>query len=164
MAEDRPGAGDAPGLLDRLERVFVWIGAASLAALTLAVVGQVVFRYAFAITPIWSEEVGRYLLIVGVLVGAAVSVRGNRHIRVEFLVELLPPRLRRAWYLLLDLATLALFVLIVVTGIEAAGYNHIARSPGLQMPLSYIMAFIPLCFALAALFMAAEIAKRLFRP
>jgi TRAP-type C4-dicarboxylate transport system permease small subunit len=151
------------GLLDRLERLFVGLGAASLGLLAVAIAGQLLFRYAFSITPIWSEELSRFLLIIGVLIGAAVSVRGNRHIRVEFLVELLPRGAQRAWYLLLDLVTLALFVIIVVTGIEAVGYNHMVRSAGLQLPLSYIMAFIPLCFALAAIFMVAEIVQRIRR-
>jgi TRAP-type C4-dicarboxylate transport system permease small subunit len=95
-----------------------------------------------------------------VLLGAGVSVRANRHIRVEFLTELLPPVLRRAWYLFLDLVSLGLFGLIVVTGIEAIGFNHAVRTVALQIPVSTIIWLVPAGFALAAIFMLEEILRR----
>lgn len=151
-------------MIERLDRLVLLVGAAALGLLALLIFAQVVLRYLFAITPVWSEELGRYLLIWAVLAGSAVSVRGARHIRVEFLVELLPAGLRRAWYLLLDLVILALFLLLVATGIEAVGFNHSMRSLGLQVRLSYVMAGIPLFFGLAALFLIDELRRKAKRP
>lgn len=91
---------------------------------------------------------------------SAGSQSPNRHIRVEFLTELLPPVLRRAWYLFLDLASLGLFALIVVTGIEAIGFNHAVRTVALQIPVSTIIWLVPAGFALAAIFMLEEIVRR----
>jgi TRAP-type C4-dicarboxylate transport system permease small subunit len=147
-------------VIERLDRLVMFVGAALMALLAMLIFAQVVLRYLFAITPVWSEELGRYLLVWAVLAGSAVSVRGARHIRVEFLADLLPARARRAWYLLLDLAILALFVLLVGTGIEAVGYNHSMRSLGLQVRLSYVMAAIPLFFGIAALFLIDELRRR----
>jgi len=151
-------------VIERLDRLVLLVGAAALGLLALLIFAQVVLRYLFAITPVWSEELGRYLLIWAVLAGSAVSVRGARHIRVEFLVELLPAGVRRAWYLLLDLVILALFLLLVATGIEAVGFNHSMRSLGLQVRLSYVMAGIPLFFGLAALFLIDELRRKAKRP
>jgi TRAP-type C4-dicarboxylate transport system permease small subunit len=147
-------------VIERLDRLVLLVGAAALGLLALLIFAQVVLRYLFAITPVWSEELGRYLLIWAVLAGSAVSVRGARHIRVEFLVDLLPAGVRRAWYLLLDLVILALFLLLVATGIEAVGFNHSMRSLGLQVRLSYVMAGIPLFFGLAALFLIDELRRK----
>ena len=147
-------------LLDILERGAVFAGSVAMAGLAIAVVALVLLRYVFHVAPFWSEEVIRLLLLAAVFLGAAVSVRGRRHIRVEFLADLLPPGLKRAWYLLLDLAVLALFVLLVWLGIEAVGFNHAQRSVSLQMRLSYAMWLVPACFALAALFLAEEIVRR----
>ena len=151
-------------MIERLDRLVLLVGVAAMALLALLIFAQVVLRYLFAVTPVWSEELGRYLLIWAVLAGSAVSVRGARHIRVEFLVELLPAGVRRAWYLLLDLVILALFLLLVATGIEAVGYNHSMRSLGLQVRLSYVMAGIPLFFGLAALFLIDELRRKAKRP
>ncbi len=152
-------------VLDALERGAVFCGGVAMACLAISVAGLVLLRYAFHIAPFWSEEVIRLFLLFAVFAGAAVSVRGRRHIRVEFLADLLPPRLKRAWYLLLDLAALALFVLLVWLGIEAVEFNHGQRSVSIQMRLSYAMWLVPACFALAAVFLVEEIVKqRTSRP
>ena len=75
----------------------------------------------------------------------------------------LPPAVRRAWYVLLDLASLGLFALVVATGIEAVGFNHTMRPVALQVPVSTIIWLVPAGFALAAIFMAEEIIRRLRR-
>jgi TRAP-type C4-dicarboxylate transport system permease small subunit len=144
-------------LLNALERGVVIAGAAALACLAVAVAALVLLRYVFHIAPFWSEEVIRLFLLVAVFLGAAVSVRGRRHIRVEFLADLLPPRMKRVWYLALDLAALGLFLLLVWLGIEAVEFNHAQRSVSLQMRLSYVMWLVPACFALAAVFLVEEI-------
>ena len=147
-------------MIDRLDRLVLLVGAVAMAMLAVLIFAQVVLRYLFAITPVWSEELGRYLLIWAVLAGSAVSVRGQRHIRVEFLADLLPARVRRAWYALLDVVILALFVLIVWTGVDALGFNYTMRSLGLQVRMSYVMAGIPLFFGIAALFLIDEMRRR----
>ncbi|HEY7608364.1 MAG TPA: TRAP transporter small permease [Alphaproteobacteria bacterium] len=147
-------------LLDALERGAVFVGGVAMACLAVAVIALVALRYLFGISPFWSEELIRIFLMAAVLLGAGVSVRANRHIRVEFLTELLPPRLRRAWYLLLDVAALGLFVLIVATGIEAVGFNHSMRTVSLQIPVSTVIWLVPAGFAIAAVFMLEEIVRR----
>lgn len=146
--------------LDALERGAVVLGSVAMACLAVAVVALVALRYLFGISPFWSEELIRIFLLAAVLLGAGVSVRANRHIRVEFLTELLPKHLRRAWYLLLDLVSLGLFALIVVTGIEAVGFNHSMRTVALQIPVSTIIWLVPAGFALAAIFMVEELVRR----
>jgi TRAP-type C4-dicarboxylate transport system permease small subunit len=151
-------------MLALLERALACLGSASLALLAAGVFAQVVLRYAFGITPVWSEEICRLLLVWIVVCGAAVSVRTNQHIRVEFIVERFPARLRRAWYLLVDLATLTLFAVLVGAGIEAVMFNHAISSVALLWPMSYLIAAIPLGFAAAALFLAARLWQGGRRP
>ena len=146
--------------LDALERGAVIVGSVAMACLAVAVIALVALRYLFGVSPFWSEELIRIFLLAAVLLGAGVSVRANRHIRVEFLAELLPPGLRYAWYLLLDFVSLGLFVLIVATGIEAIGFNHSMRTVALQIPVSTIIWLVPAGFALAAIFMLEEIVRR----
>jgi TRAP-type C4-dicarboxylate transport system permease small subunit len=140
-------------MLALLERALACLGSASLALLAAGVFAQVVLRYAFGITLVWI-----------VVCGAAVSVRTNQHIRVEFIVERFPARLRRAWYLLVDLATLTLFAVLVGAGIEAVMFNHAISSVALLWPMSYLIAAIPLGFAAAALFLAARLWQGGRRP
>ena len=148
------------GVLDRVERALDFIGSVCLALLAAGVFAQVVLRYAFSISPVWSEEACRILLVWGVICGAVVSVPRNQHIRVEFIAEKFPPGLRRAWFALIDVATLAFFVAIAVAGVDAVRFNHSIRSVALQWPLSYLIAVIPAGFAMAAVFLAVRLAQR----
>jgi TRAP-type C4-dicarboxylate transport system permease small subunit len=146
-------------VLDAIERGSLILGGVAMACLAIAVAGAVILRYIFSISPFWSEEVIRIFLLVAVFIGAGLSVRGRRHIRVEFLVDLLPPTLRKAWFLLLDLVALGLFGLLIWLGIEAVGFNHTQLSVSLQIPLSWTMWLVPACFVLAAIYLVEEIAK-----
>lgn len=148
------------GVLDRLERALDFLASACLALLAAAVFAQVVLRYAFSLSPVWSEEACRILLVWGVVCGAVVSVRRNQHIRVEFIVERFPPRLRRAWFVLVDVATLVFFAAVAVAGVDAVQFNHSIRTVALQWPLSYLIAVIPAGFALAAVFLGMRLGRR----
>jgi len=139
-------------MLRRLEQAIDWFGVACLAGLLGLVVAQVVMRYGFGYTPFFTEEIGRYLLVWASLAGVALTVRQRGHIRIEFLVDLLPERQRRWWYALLDLWCLALFAIIAAGGIEMAFFARNQTSQGMQIPLSWPYAGIPIFFVLAAVF------------
>jgi len=147
-------------MLDRLERMLAFAASACLAVLAAGVFAQVVLRYGFRITPVWSEEACRLLLVWTVVCGAAVSVRTNQHIRVEFIVDHFPPGVRRAWWVVVDLATLAFFSAVAGAGIEAVKFNDSMRSVALQWPMSWLIVAVPIGFAAAALFLAERLWRR----
>ncbi len=122
-------------------------------------VAQVVMRYGFGFTPFLTEEIGRYALVWSVLAGSAIAVRHGNHIRVAFIADLLPPRARRAWSLFLHLVTLVLFAVLVVTGIDATSFAHGQASIGMQIPLSYPYAAIPIFFAVSLVFGVARLRR-----
>jgi TRAP-type C4-dicarboxylate transport system permease small subunit len=146
--------------LDALERTLRWFGNAVLLLLACVICLQVVARYAFAFSPIWSEEFSRLLLIWTVMIGAAISVRQRSHIRVDVLLSPLPAKVRRIWFMLLDALALVLFVVLVVAGINAVTFNHSMRSLGLQWPMSVLIAAVPIGFAFAAVFLAEVLWRR----
>jgi len=66
-------------------------------------------RYALNDSAGWTEEIARYLLICTVFIGAAVSVRKNNHIQVDFFYRILPKRLMRVMSTLVDAARISFF-------------------------------------------------------
>src|SRR5207237_2637504 len=71
---------------------------------TLAVVifYQFFTRYALNDSASWTEEIARYLLIATAFVGAAINVRKNNHIQVDFFYRLLPQVVTRPLSTLVD--------------------------------------------------------------
>jgi len=55
----------------------------------------------------WTEEIARYLLICVVFVGAAIGVRKNNHVQVDFFYRILPRPLMRLVSTLVDLFRIA---------------------------------------------------------
>jgi TRAP-type C4-dicarboxylate transport system permease small subunit len=62
------------------------------AALTLAVVYEVVARYFFNRPTIWAVDFTEYALLYVTFLGAAWALRRGAHIRIEILTERLGPR------------------------------------------------------------------------
>ena len=84
-----------------------WIALAFFWGLAGVVFHQFFTRYALNDSAAWTEEIARYLLICTVFVGAAIGVRKNNHVQVDFFYRVLPRRLMRLMSTLVDLARVA---------------------------------------------------------
>ncbi len=71
-------------------RVEDWISFAIFWVLAVVIFYQFFTRYALNDSASWTEEIARYLLIATAFIGAAVNVRKNNHIHVDFLYRYLP--------------------------------------------------------------------------
>jgi TRAP-type transport system small permease protein len=131
-----------------------------LIILFVLVTAQVVLRYGFRTTPVFTSEMARYALVWLTLAGTAVAVREDSHIRVTLIVDLLPPLLRRALAGVLDLAQIGLFCTFAWYGLDAALFALGQRSDGLQLPLGYPYMALPIFFALAAVLGVATLIGR----
>ncbi len=67
-----------------------WTAFAIFWVLAAVIFFQFFTRYALNDSASWTEEIARYLLIASVFVGAAMNVRKNNHIQVDFFYRILP--------------------------------------------------------------------------
>ena len=86
-----------------------WIAFAFFWVLALVIFYQFFTRYALNDSASWTEEIARYLLICTVFVGAAISVRKNNHIQVDFLYRILPGKFMRVMSTLVDIVRVLFF-------------------------------------------------------
>ena len=119
---------------ENVNRAVTYLGTALVFLLFLIIVTQVaarMFRSAFP----WAEESAQFILVCIVFIGAAVVERDDSHVKVDFLVELLPPGPKRITKLVSRV--LLLFALIcILYGISLlAPYVVNLTSPGGQIPL-----------------------------
>ena len=80
-----------------------WIALALFWLLAGVIFHQFFTRYALNDSAAWTEEIARYLLICVVFVGAAIGVRKNNHVQVDFFYRILPRPLQRLMSTLVDL-------------------------------------------------------------
>ncbi len=88
-------------------RVEDWAAFALFWALALVIFTQFITRYVLNDSAAWTEEIARYLLIGTAFVGAAIGVRKNNHIQVDFAYRYLPRPLARTLATLVDVLRIA---------------------------------------------------------
>lgn len=133
-------------ILDRVTLVL-------LAVLLLVVGGQVFSRYVLNHSLFWSEELARYLFIYLVFLGSAIVLRRNGHIQVSFFVERLPPGVRRAIAVLVDLLLLWFTATILVQSIRLASMVWTVLTAAMEIPWTLVYLGIVLGMAAMVLVM-----------
>jgi TRAP-type C4-dicarboxylate transport system permease small subunit len=133
-------AGEGRRPLRALERLLAWsatLGIIAIWLIVLMITWDVIARAAGSPT-IWVGEISAYLMAALALVAAGDTLRIDGHFRVALVVERLPPPLRRAVLLAVDVVSLA-FVLGFAWGgwqIASRSFRYGISSPTLlQFPL-----------------------------
>ena len=131
-----------------------WIALAFFWLLAGVVFLQFFTRYALNDSASWTEEIARYLLICTVFVGAAIAVRKNNHVQVDFFYRVLPKPLTRVLATLVDLVRIAFFAYAVC--LTAALMMRIGGQPMsvVDWPIGIVYAVV--------LFVLARVSKLYF--
>ena len=101
--------------------------------MTLLTLVQVVMRYVFNDSLIWSEEAVRYLFVWVALIGAGAAVGHGTHYGLEAAHRYVTPRVRAVLGFLATLVVLAFVLALFTTGIREAVLA--ARQSSLTMPI-----------------------------
>ena len=129
-------------------RVEDWLSFAIFWVLALVIFYQFVTRYALNDSASWTEEIARYLLIATAFVGAAVNVRKNNHIQVDFFYRLLPRAVNRVLSTAVDVMR-ALFLgycaWLTVALMQKIGSSRMAI---IDWPIGIVYAFVCAGFVL----------------
>lgn len=124
---------------------------ASLALIIICVIslGNVIVRYATDASFAFTEEFSVFLLVILTFAGASVAARHNQHIRIELVEHYLPPRLKKAVFVLQWLAGVVVLGMTTWYGGKFAleEYQWQSLSPGLGLPNWIYVVWLPLLSA-----------------
>ena len=81
-----------------------WLAFGFFWVLAVTIFYQFFTRYVMNDSASWTEEIARYLLICTVYIGAAIGVRKNNHIQVDFFYRVFPKKMMRVASTLVDIA------------------------------------------------------------
>lgn len=136
---------------DGLCRVVELLCAAVLAAMTVVIAVLILTRNLFGFSFAWSEELTRFLLVWLSMLGSAVLLRRDDHIRLDLLADRLPARAQAALSLLLRLLVLAFLVVLVQQSWAAALARGATRAPALGLSMTWPYLAIPVAAVLMVL-------------
>jgi C4-dicarboxylate transporter DctQ subunit len=121
---------------------------------------NIIGRYFLSASLSWAEEVMLFLMIGAVFLGAAPVGWLGRHIRMDVVISMLPPRPRKVFEIFADLVTIATCVMLAVFAwpVMSMLAELDQRSQSANIPLVIPQAALPV----GLLLMAVLIAVRLF--
>ena len=95
-----------------------WVALGLFWLLGLTVLYQFITRYVMNDSAAWTEEIARYLLVGVVFVGAAIGVRKNNHIQVDFFYRHMPLAMGRVMAIAVDVIRTLFFAAAVVMTVQ----------------------------------------------
>ncbi|WP_203553577.1 TRAP transporter small permease [Bacillus sp. B15-48] len=114
-----------------------------LAIMAIVIFTQVILRFFFGGAFNWAEELSRYLMVWSIFLGAAVALRTQSLIALEFVAEKLSTPLKRKLKIFVFLGAITFFIILFVMGIQMMGNVQFQKSPALQISMSIPYLGIP---------------------
>lgn len=139
-----------------------WIAFGFFWALAVVIFYQFFTRYALNDSASWTEEIARYLLICAVFVGAAVNVRKDNHIQVDFFYRFMPRWLGRSFSTAVDAARIAFLAYCAWLTVGLIGKIGAQRMAIVDWPIGLVYGVVCFGFALMT-FRAIGVAIRNWR-
>ena len=137
------------------------VATAAFVAMFAAAIAQVVARYVLQVPLPWTEELARVLFTCAMLLGIAIAVRRDEHIRIDALAMRLPPRGRALLEVVFDLVVAAIVVVLVIGAVRMMGVTWNTRMISLGwMRIGYLYAVQLAALLLMLLHLALRLPAR----
>ena len=119
------------------------VGGLILAVMAGAVFLQVVLRY-LGLTGIDGlEEVPRFLFVWLVMIGSASAMQRGQHTALDYFVNAAGPRTRALLLVFTNAVGIFLFLYLIKLSLVLVPNAQLQTSPGLDLPLSWVFAAVP---------------------
>ena len=152
-------------MIERIRRILVATETALLGLflgiVAVAVFSQVVTRM-LEVSVSWFEELARFAMVWGTLVGAALALEVKALHRIDVFTNKLPEKLRRGLAFVLDAVVMALLVTLTWKGAAWAltGYVRVQTSSAMEISMSWVYAAVPFGCGLMLLSMVLQMLDR----
>lgn len=150
-------------IMDVVDKILKIVVGIAMIVMTVVIFYQVILRYVFNASNIWSEELARYLMCYSVLLGSAVAIRKYSHLQVDFAINLLPPRGRCIAVSICTLVGIGFLVFFCQYGLTLCASTANSISAGIGVPMSYVYACLPIGSILMILTSIEVILKELVK-
>ena len=146
-------------LCDGIAHACLVIAGLSLLCIVVINGANVIARYFFGRAFSWAEELMLFLMILGVFSGAVAVTWRNLHIRIDTLVERMPPAIRRTVMVIASLASISILAVVMVASFRLVSLlqSMDQRSDALNAPSWLPQSFVTIGLGLMALMILARL-------
>lgn len=132
-----------------------------LTLMVLLITAQIFSRFLFNFSLDWSEELARFVFIWLIYISVSLAAKHHRHIRVEALVNALPPTLGKIIDMLANVVWLAFNGYMIFHGVDLVSQilSTSQQSAATGLNMGYIYAIVPFAFFI----MSVRILQNIFK-
>lgn len=138
-------------LLKWLQNIFNAGAIAALVGILLVVLYQIVGRYALSKSPVWTEELSRYLFIYAIILASGAVIVKGRHIRLDLFQHYLSPRGTLIFNIFCHLLVGTFAALLLPHAWKYTSLGSRQTSPALGLQMTWVFASTFIFFALVSL-------------
>jgi len=128
----------------QLDHVMKLLSGFLIAAMTILVFLQVIFRYLLDAPIDWSEEMASFAFVWMALLGASVGLKNDEHPRLDIFYQVFPDWAKTFCNLIINLAILFVLVVLIIFGIKLTIAMQMQRTAALGYSISYVYVVLPL--------------------
>lgn len=139
-------------LLNIVDRVFAVLAISALLGIIAVVLLQVISRFLLPSSPIWTEELSRYLFIYLIVLSSGLVISQNRHVRLELFQAALNPILTKVYHIFCHVLAGSFALYILPYAIKYAQIGRWQTSPALEVPMYWAFLSVSFFFALTAFY------------
>jgi C4-dicarboxylate transporter DctQ subunit len=134
-----------------------------LAAMSVIVIAQVVFRFVLKSSLPWSEELSRYLQVYITYFGCAYAIKTGAHLGIEAFTLLLPETAQKILKILSLVGGALVCALIMKFGIDIvlSQMNTAQTSPAMRIPMWTVYVAIPIGMGFSIIRYCIEIVDKI---
>ena len=125
---------------------------AAVMVMLACIVAQVVMRYVVGQSLSWSEELAVLMFAWATLGGLALGVREGFHVRLDVLLDLLPPAVRRRAERAIEALTALLGAYLAWSGLRFLDFTAGSVSAAIGYPIEILNSLAPIAGVLICLF------------
>lgn len=142
-----------------IERLLMAVVSSMLAVMTCLMLWQVITRYLLARPAIFTEEALRFMMIWMALLGTAYCFGARKHLSLELIPALSPPRVQKILMVVNGLIGIAFAIGVMLIGGWGASSSAMTQlSPVIQLPMGVIYLAVPVSAVLIVVLQALDIA------
>lgn len=129
-------------------------------AIVLILAYGVFMRHVINNSPRWTDEISLFCMIWFSLLGAAVALKENRHIRIQFWNSFLPPKVMKGLELIVHVIVFIFLLWFLKYAIALTNLTGSTKLTGSGIPMKYLYVSEPVavgCMIIAAIGRVGEI-------
>ena len=135
-----------------IDKCFAILSSMALLAIAGVVLLQVIARFMLPSSPVWTEELSRYLFIYLIVLSSGLIIRDDRHVRLELFQGFLSPASKRWYNIICHALTAAFAIYLIDPAMKYAQVGQWQMSPTLSMPMYWVFLSVLVFFCLTAFY------------